>query len=91
MQIHTENFKSIGSVVWAGVPLPYSPLRLNKTVKKWRNKSQNVEVKTLFAMIFKDESLFNESVFIKTRNYLNVEIIIPNAERFGIISGLLVK
>ena len=60
-------------------------------VKDWRSIRMNVQVKQLFGLISNNTALLNEKLFLQLRNFLIVEIILPNAQRSGVITRLLVK
>ena len=60
-------------------------------LRDWRSTRANVEVNKLFSVISNNKELFSETVFLKLRDYLIVEIILAIAQRSGIITGLLIK
>ena len=62
-----------------------------KTVREWREKRKNVQIKCLFHEILSEISLLSEKTFVKLRNFLIVEIILANAQRSGIIEGMMIK
>ena len=57
-------------------------------LREWRLRREAVEVKKLFP-----SSTFplDECLFLKLRNYLIVEILLANAQRSGIIEGMLIS
>ena len=60
-------------------------------LKDWRLKRETVPVKQLFREVTSNVYLLNEKVFVKLKNYLIVEIIFANAQRFVIIEGMMIK
>ena len=65
------------------------PLSLS-VLKEWRSKRETVHVKQLFLEV-SNIILIHEKLFVKLRNYLIVEILLANAQRSGIIEGMMIK
>ena len=61
-------------------------------LRKWRSRRESVEVKKLFPLstVESSSSRLDEGLFVQLRNYLIVEIILANAQRSGIVEGMLV-
>ena len=61
-------------------------------LRKWRSRRESVEVKKLFpsSTVESSSSRLDEGLFVQLRNYLIVEIILANAQRSGIVEGMLV-
>ena len=60
-------------------------------LKEWRSKRKIVFVKDLFSDVCNNLILLNENTFLQLRNFLIVEIILANAQRSGIITGMLIR
>ncbi|KAI6656073.1 hypothetical protein LOD99_11339 [Oopsacas minuta] len=67
------------------MPKSFDVLRL------WRSRRGLVEVKQQFVHIDEKTKDISEFVFRQLRNYLIVEILLANAQRSGIIEGMLIK
>ena len=67
------------------MPLSFDVLR------SWRSARAFVEVKEYFLLLHEKNNNLTESLFRQLRNYLIVEIILANAQRSGIIEGMLIK
>ena len=67
------------------MPLSFDVLR------EWRLKRHYVKVKDSFKVVTANPSCINEALFLKLRNFLIVEIILANAQRSGIIEGMLIR
>lgn len=67
------------------------PHSLN-VLREWRLRREDVKIKKVFLSLDSSQSssLFDKSLFIKLRNYLIVEIVLANAQRSGIIDGMLI-
>ena len=62
-------------------------------LREWRSRRESVEVKKLFPLSstpVEISSKLDEGVFVQLRNYLIVEIILANAQRSGIVEGMLI-
>ena len=61
-------------------------------LREWRSRRESVEVKKLFLLSTPVEisSKLDEGLFVQLRNYLIVEIILGNAQRSGIVEGILI-
>ena len=66
------------------------PISLSN-LKEWRSKRETIPIKLLFRQVVNNILLLSENVFTKLRNYLIVEIIFANAQRSGIIEGMMIK
>ena len=62
-----------------------------RVLRNWRSKRANAEVNKLCSVISNNLQLFSEHVFLKLRDYLIFEIILANAQRSCIITGLLIR
>ncbi|KAI6648374.1 hypothetical protein LOD99_12183 [Oopsacas minuta] len=60
-------------------------------LREWRLRGRAAEVKKHFPSVKGENTYLNESLFIKLRNYLLVEILLKNAQRSGIIEGTLIQ
>ena len=60
-------------------------------LRLWRSLRTKVEVKEHFGLFTEKSEDINELMFRQLRNYLIVEIILANAQRSGIIDGMLIK
>ena len=63
-----------------------------KTLKDWRNKREDCNLLNIFKeySLSPDKNL-NVEIYNKLRDYLIVELIIPNAQRPGVIHGMKIK
>ena len=62
-----------------------------EVLREWRLNRRDINMKSMITMIVENPSYLNESNFVKLRNYLIVEILLSNAQRSGIIEGMLVE
>ena len=60
-------------------------------LKEWRLRREAVEVKKFFLSAKGENTYLDESLFLKLRNYLLVEILLNNAQRSGIIEGIRIR
>lgn len=60
-------------------------------LRSWRSARCKVEVKTYFPHFDKGTKDIPESLYRQLRNYLIVEILLANAQRSGIIEGILIE
>ena len=67
------------------IPISFDVLR------QWRVKRHTIDVKTYFNKVVCEPACLTESLFLQIRNYLIVEIILANAQRSGIIEGMLIS
>ena len=66
------------------------PVSFN-VLRSWRFIRASVEIKKYFALFEKRTEFLTELLFRELRNYLIVEILLANAQRSGIIEGMLIK
>ena len=59
-------------------------------VREGRSRRESLELKRDFVSFPDAAKILNMSLYIQLRNYLLVEIIFANAQRLGIIEGMLI-
>ncbi|KAI6649940.1 hypothetical protein LOD99_6304 [Oopsacas minuta] len=62
-----------------------------QVVQKWRNRRHKYEHMDLFESYTNSSNPLSKDSYCRMRNYLICEIIIPNGQRAGIISGMLIQ
>ena len=62
-----------------------------RVLREWRCKRTCVDVTKYFALFPNETNQLYESLYLQLRNYLIVEILLANAQRSGIIEGMLIS
>ena len=60
-------------------------------LRSWRSTRASVEVKNYFVLLDEKPEDLTEPLYRQLRNYLIVEVLLANAQRSGIIEGMLIK
>ena len=60
-------------------------------LKEWRDKRKDLNYSSLFrSYVLDDCTVLNQADYVKMRDYLITELIIPNGQRPGVISGVTI-